>query len=281
MALSKTLIRSARAGALAALALLGLMATAARSETSAGASAVATDTPEPGQTITNSIGMDLAFIPAGTFAMGSPLDQRGRQFDEKPRAVTLTRPFYIAGAEVTQAQWRAVMGNAPSRFEGDDRPVDSVSWNDAVAFCKRLSEMEGRTYRLPTEAEWEYACRAGSPGWFGAGDDLSALGWHMDNSADQTQPVGRKAPNAWGLRDMHGNVAEWCADFYGAEYDDDAVEDPKGPEAGSARVIRGGSWRSTERGCRSAARASAPPTYQYNYVGFRVVMEAQAGAGEE
>jgi formylglycine-generating enzyme required for sulfatase activity len=232
----------------------------------------AADAPRAGDVITNSIGMKLALIPAGEFDMGSPADEKGREEDEMLHRVRITRDFRIGVTEVTQAQWKAVMGERRGQFDGDNLPVEDCSWKDAVAFCARLSKKEGKTYRLPTEAEWEYACRAGATGRFG-GARLDDLAWYDDNSDGRTHPVAAKKPNAWGLCDMHGNVAEWCADYYGP-YPAGGAADPAGPQAGKARVVRGGSWASFERGCRSASRSSTPAAYQLKFLGFRVVMEA-------
>jgi formylglycine-generating enzyme required for sulfatase activity len=229
--------------------------------------------PQPGETEENSIGMKLAFIPAGTFTMGSPPDERMRQDEERQRQVRISRPFRISVTEVTQAQWQAVMDMNRSAHQGEDLPVENISWRDAVEFCQRLSEKEGKRYRLPTEAEWEYACRAGVSGAFSPDADLEEIAWFDDNSGGQSRPVGLKRPNAWGLYDMHGNVAEWCSDAYGPYEGDGEIVDPAGPEQGRGRVVRGGSWRGFPPSLRCAARSSAPESYQLPYIGFRVVKE--------
>lgn len=231
------------------------------------------DLPEPGETITNSIGMKLAYIPPGRFLRGTPWEQPGRQYDERPHAVRITKPFRIGVTEVTQAQWEAVMGANRSNFKGANLPVEKISWREAVEFCERLSRKEGRTYRLPTEAEWEYACRAGATGPFAGTGRLDDMAWYDANSNGATRPVGTKQPNAWGLYDMHGNVAEWCSDIYDADYPKAEAVDPTGPSEGTFRVIRGGSWAHFPLACRSAARNSAPPSYQLRETGFRVVLE--------
>jgi formylglycine-generating enzyme required for sulfatase activity len=230
----------------------------------------AADAPKPGDVVTNSIGMKLAYIPAGEFDIGSAADEKGHEEDETLHRVKITHAFRIGVTEVTQAQWKAVMGQRRGKFEGDDLPVEEISWADAKAFCEKLSKAEGKTYRLPTESEWEYACRAGAIGRF-AGEKLADLGWFDDNADEKTHPVTAKKPNAWGLYDMHGNVAEWCADAYAPGYPPGPVADPAGPAEGKGRVVRGGSFASLERGCRCASRSSAPAAYQMKTVGLRVV----------
>jgi formylglycine-generating enzyme required for sulfatase activity len=175
---------------------------------------------------------------------------------------------------VTQGQYQAVTGENPSGFKGsDDLPVEQVSWDDAVAFCKALSTKEGRTYRLPSEAEWEYACRAGSDSRYCFGYDTTQLGlyaWYDSNSDSKTHPVGQKRPNAFGLFDMHGNVWEWCADWYSAYYyEASPAVDPVGPSGAWARVRRGGCWGSDPRFCRSANRYRAAPEDRLGVLGFR------------
>ena len=229
--------------------------------------------PKPGDVITNSLGMNLAYIPAGEFDMGSPEDEDGHNDDELRHHVIITKAFYIGTTEVTQAQWTKVMGFNRSSFKGDDLPVEKMSWTDAVNFCKKLSETEGKTYRLPTEAEWEYACRAGTAGAFAGTGNIDDMAWYKANSNKTTHPVAMKQPNAWGLYDMHGNVAEWCSDRYLAEYPDESVTDQTGPESGKFRVVRGGSWDYRPLGCRAAARTSRRTSYQLANTGFRVVME--------
>jgi formylglycine-generating enzyme required for sulfatase activity len=232
--------------------------------------------PAPSDVFVNSIGMKFATIPAGQFTMGSPADEPGREEDERQHVVRITRPFRLSVTEVTQTQWIAVMGLRRGAFEGRDRPVEQISWQNACTFCEQLSRKEGRTYRLPTEAEWEYACRAGSGGLLAGGDALDEIAWYDANADGQTHPVGQKKPNAWGLYDMHGNVAEWCADYYAPPYPTSEVSDPLGPAEGKARVVRGGSWASFERGCRCASRGSAPENYQLKTVGFRVVLDVSS-----
>lgn len=228
---------------------------------------------KPASIYVNSLNMKFAYIPAGSFVMGSPFDEKGHQNDEFPHQVTLTHPFRISVTEITQAQWKAVMSVNRSNFSGDDLPVEKVGWNEAVLFCKKLSEKEGKTYRLPTEAEWEYTCCCGSTTPYSGLGNLDQIAWYADNSLDTTHPVGLKQPNKWGLYDMHGNVSEWCLDYYNPEYPNTLVINPTGPKTGMYRVIRGGAWDSFPVACRSAARSSAPASYQFKQTGFRVIME--------
>ena len=232
----------------------------------------------------NSIGIELKLLPAGRFTMG----QAGGDSDETPHQVTLTRPFYIGVYEVTNAQWQRVMGSVPSNWKDADRPVERVSWDDAVEFCRKLSALPeerqaGRLYRLPTEAEWEYACRAGTDTKYSFGDDESKLGdygWFDGNSDEKTHPVGKKKPNACGLFDMHGNVWEWCGDGYGV-YASGAVTDPQGPSRASDRVLRGGGWNITAWLCRSAFRYGYDPSYRFNGLGFRLALSPSGASPPE
>jgi formylglycine-generating enzyme required for sulfatase activity len=217
--------------------------------------------------VANSIGMHFVPIPAGTFTMG----------DEYAHKVTLTQSFHLGQHEVTQEQYEKVMGATPSEFKGPQKPVEQVSWDDAVEFCRKLSELPGEkstgyVYRLPTEAEWEYACRAGTTTEYSFGDSKSELGdyaWYDKNSGKTTHPVGGKKPNAWGLYDMHGNVFEWCHDWYG-DYPSGSVTDPTGAASGSYRVARGGSWDLYSGHCRSANRSRSTPDDRFG-LGFRVL----------
>ena len=242
--------------------------------------------------IINPMGMKLVLIPSGEFVMGSPDSDPDAENDEKPpHRVRITRPFYLGAYEVTRRQYRAVTGTDPSSFkDSDDLPVDQVSWNDAVAFSNKLSEMEGLKpcyesggglrlggdgYRLPTEAEWEYACRAGTTTRYSCGDEAARLGgfaWYRGNSERRTHPVGKKRPNAWGLYDMHGNVFEWCGDWYAEGYDRGSPGvDPAGPSKAEGRVVRGGGWGSLgTQSCRSASRLKDAPTKGYFNRGFRI-----------
>jgi formylglycine-generating enzyme required for sulfatase activity len=226
--------------------------------------------------LTHSIGMKLVLIPPGEFRMGSPDSDSDAEDQEKPQhTVRITQPFFLGMHEVTQAQWEAVMGDNPSRFKGADRPVEMVSWDDCQEFIRRLnerSEQQAGLYRLPTEAEWEYACRAGSTTRYYFGDDDAVLGgfaWYGDNSNEQTHTVGQKKPNAWGLYDMHGNVWEWCQDWWW-DYTSAMVSDPQGAGQGSHRVFRGGGWDFHARGCRSAFRFGGAPDERSDTLGFRL-----------
>lgn len=230
----------------------------------------------------NSVGMILVPIPSGEFPMGTPMPKNKKPGPLKPELpqhrVTISKPFYISAYEVTQGQYEAVMGERPWDGQpltetGPHFAASYISWEKAVAFCEQLSKQEGKTYRLPTEAEWEYACRAGSTTHFCFGDDearLEEYAWYGKNSDEVTHAVGGKKANEWGLHDMHGNVWEWCADWYGT-YLNKAVNDPQGPNKG-VRVLRGGSWARPAELCRSAYRGYAHPYARNEYVGFRVVL---------
>ncbi|MFC1792629.1 SUMF1/EgtB/PvdO family nonheme iron enzyme [Planctomycetota bacterium] len=227
------------------------------------------------------------FVPIkpGTFAMGSPAGEEGRVDDEKDHEVTLTKEFWIGAYEVTQQQYENVMGSNPSEFKGSNRPVDNASWDDAQEFIHKLNERERKAkrlpvkaqYRLPTEAEWEYVCRAGSQTAYCFGNDAGHLknyAWFNENSGKQTHDVGKKRPNAWGLYDMHGNLCEWCSDWYSSNsYTSKPRVDPKGPTSGSSRVLRGGSWYYNPERCRSATRRGLPPKNRNLNYGFRVVLD--------
>ena len=231
--------------------------------------------PAAGDVVVNSLGMRMVRVPAGSFLMGSPPGEPLRQGEEIPHRVTLTRAFRIAATEVTQKQWLALMAQNRSPQTGDDLPVTSVSWTEAQEFCVKLSEKEGTTYRLPTEAEWEYACRAGDDSLPAGQARLAAVAWYADNSEGTTHPVGSKGPNAWGLHDMLGNVAEWTLDAYGPYPRVEEDRDPAGPATGSTRAVRGGSWRSFPPALRCAARVGTPGSYQLPHVGLRVVQEVR------
>jgi formylglycine-generating enzyme required for sulfatase activity len=240
------------------------------------------------RTFTNSIGMKFVLIPAGSFMMGSPPDESSRGDDERQHRVTLTKGFYMGVTEVTQRQWRQIMGNNPSHFQdcGAECPVEFVSWNDCQEFVQRLNQSEvGNGYRLPTEAEWEYACRAGSITGFangsitqtGCGHDanLDVMGWYCGNSGKKPHPVAQRKPNAFGLYDMHGSIWEWCQDWYGI-YPSGHVSNPTGPSSGSYRVLRGGGWHEDVEGCRSATRVGRSPGSMAGTIGFRLARTPNA-----
>jgi formylglycine-generating enzyme required for sulfatase activity len=252
----------------------------------------------------NSKGQTFVLIPPGKFTMGE---------GDKSVEVTLGKPFLLGQTEVTNAQWMAVMGSVPSKWKDDGRPVETVDWKSVAEFCYKLSEMPeeknlGRVYRLPTEAEWEYACRAGTMTDYSFGDDESILGeygWYANNSGKkpldanalleslrdlnsgeydwgtyisrlsdnncQTHVVGQKKPSAWGLHDMHGNVWEWCSDWHG-QYGSDVQTDPRGPYLASDRVVRGGSWYEDIRYCRSAYRYRLDASRRNSTLGFRLAL---------
>ena len=222
--------------------------------------------------IINSVGMRFLRLPAGQFAMGE---------GSEAHLVTLTEPFYLGIYAVTQEEYKKVVGENPSHFKGAQNPVENVSWGDAVEFCRRLSMLpeekaSGRVYRLPTEAEWEYACRAGTNTKYYFGDNKSQLGeyaWYDKNSASKIHPVGEKKPNSWGLYDMHGNVWEWCSDWYG-DYPCRTLVDPSGPHTSSGRVARGGCWSGGAASCRSASRGGDAPSHRGSLFGFRVALSS-------
>ena len=267
--------------------------------------------------IINSLEMKLVLIPNGRFTMGSPSNDPDAEDDEKPHEVTFSKPFYMGTTEVTQAQYQKVMGVNPSSFKDTDNskqssvlPVEQVSWEDAIEFCRRLSllpeeKKAKRVYGLPTEAQWEYACRAGNTGSYGfeqTAEELGQFAWFADNSGDQpldsqevwksskedlndylkvlkdnrcrTHPVGQKKPNAWGLYDMHGNVWEWCSDWYG-EYPKSQASNPSGPLNGTDKVVRGGGFHFQPQDCRSAERHGSFPSNRVDDLGFRVVIAIQ------
>jgi formylglycine-generating enzyme required for sulfatase activity len=218
--------------------------------------------------------MEFVPIPAGSFWMGcSEGDEECRVSEEPRRQVRLSRPFELGKYEVTQQQWQAVMGDNPSIFHGARRPVEHVSWHEVQEFLSKLNaRQDGYRYRLPTEAEWEYAARAGTSGkYYG---DLDAIAWHADNTEPGTHDVGKKQPNAWGLFDILGNVSEWCQDWYALDYykrSEDA--DPQGPSSGTMRIIRGGAWYEKPWFLSVSFRDSMVPEERHSRVGFRCLRE--------
>ena len=215
----------------------------------------------------NGAELRMVQIQAGTFTIGSPVSEAGRDPDEGPQSEVRVQGFYMAKYEITQAQYKAVTGTNPSSFKGDDLPVDSVSWDDAVEYCRKLSQLTGRNYRLPTEAEWEYAARAGSTGPYAG--NVDSMAWYDADSGRQTHPVGQKQANAFGLYDMNGNVWEWCQSKY-KPYPYNAADGRENLQEKDVRVLRGGSWESSARGCRSAYRRRVIPNPRE--CGFRVVL---------
>jgi formylglycine-generating enzyme required for sulfatase activity len=275
--------------------------------------------PKAGDIIVSSTGIELAYIPAGTFTMGIPASEENSQDSERPQHQVTLSAFYMGKYEVTQAQYQTVIGTNPSNFttnpaDGETqnkRPVERVSWYDTLVFCNKLSISEGLTpaysidgktnpdewgtvptaidatwdavaiitesngYRLPTEAQWEYACRAGTTTAFHTGNTISDnTGWYSTNSGSKTHEVGKKTANAWNLYDMHGNVLEWCWDWYGA-YTDEPQTNPSGASSGSDRVLRGGDWLNSADNVRSAYRNFYDPGYRSINFGFRLARNAQ------
>ncbi len=243
----------------------------------------------PKKRYVNPLGMEFVFIPAGSFTMGSPPDEQNRSPSETPHPVEITSPFYMMTTEVTLEQWWTINGKRwfGRRKGPPDTPVTKVSWYDCAKFVNRLNELYPGTYRLPTEAQWEYACRAGTKTAFAWGDRITCDQAMFANDAskapacvesvrargldpDRPAPVGQYSPNAWGLFDMHGNVWEWCQDWYG-DYPENAVEDPQGPESGPGKIRRSGSFFGPAHLCRSANRAYAHPAGRLKTTGFRLV----------
>ena len=211
--------------------------------------------------------LEMVLIPAGKFMMGSPLEEKGRKENENQHKVIISKEFYMGKYEVTQEQWQVIMGNNPSETKGARLPVTNVSWNDSQAFIKRLNANGKGGYRLPTEAEWEYACRAGTTTAYSYGDNLTKGDANIDG--DSIKAVGSYRPNAFGVYDMHGNVWEWCEDWYD-DYPAGAVIDPKGPATGKSRVLRGGSFVNYGSLARSSDRRSFTPTDRFDNYGFRL-----------
>jgi formylglycine-generating enzyme len=238
---------------------------------------------DPPKTFTNSIGMKFVWIPPGNFVMGSPKEEKLRGEDETQHKVALTKGFYLGVYTVTQEQWKEVMGNNPSRFKDEKNlPVETVSWEDCQEFIKKLREKDKRPYRLPSESEWEYACRAGTTMTFHHGETIPTDQANYDGNLTygigkkgkyrgKTTPVGSFPANAWGLHDMHGNVWQWCQDWYG-DYPKKDVVDSQGPDAGDTRVLRGGSWADGPRHCRSAERNANVPGHRTSNFGFRLCL---------
>ncbi len=236
-------------------------------------------TGEPGERRTFG-GVEYVWIAPGRFTMGMASDDIGRSSGASRHEVVLTKGFWLGVHEITQAQWEAVMAGNPSHFRGPNLPVDQVSWDDVQDFISKLNARVGDAVRLPTEAEWEYACRSGTKTPFSCGKNLSDGEANCDGTGgygaaregvfrETTTPIGSFPANAWGLHDMHGNVWEWCEDWHG-EYRKGSATDPKGPDTGRYRVLRGGSWRSAPSACRSGNRSWSASGHRGNHVGFRL-----------
>jgi formylglycine-generating enzyme required for sulfatase activity len=287
-------MRNTRYASAGVLVLLVLAACERSSPPSGPRSAAESNAANP--TVTSPAGIEMVLVPAGEFMMG---DANG-EFDEQPARRVRVSGFLMDRQEVTQAAFQAMMGKNPAKSVGSNKPVERVSWVWAVQYCNMRSLREGlqpcydpktlqrdraaNGYRLPTEAEWEYACRAGTTTRWSFGDDPQKCGqhaWFKDNASNTTHEVRLKEPNAWGLYDMHGNVAEWCEDYYAEAYGAQETSDPQGPAAGDERVLRGGSWKTSDDVCRSSARFSQPPgladvCFGYDAYGFRCVRNAPA-----
>jgi formylglycine-generating enzyme required for sulfatase activity len=264
-----------------ALVFALLCAPALAAEPIAPAAAAAPSTPTPEKSLTNSLGVKFVWIPPGTFMMGSPKEEKERKDDETLHKVTLTKGFYLGVDTVTQEQWMAVMGSNPSKFKGEKNlPVENINWNECQAFIKKLQQKDHKPYRLPTEAEWEYACRAGTTTPFYCGQTISTDQANYNGGyaygdgkkgvfRERSMPVGSFSPNPWGLYDMHGNVWQWCQDWLGQKYSKEDVVDPIGT-TGESRVIRGGSWIDNPLECRSAYRGGSRPGLRHSLVGLRL-----------
>ena len=218
---------------------------------------------------------NMVYVSGGTFTMGGTSEQGSDAYDdEKPTHSVTLSSYYICKYEVTQALWRAVMGNNPSNFKGDNLPVECVSWDDCQTFINRLNSYTGRNFRLPTEAEWEFAARGGNYSRhykYSGSNYISDVAWYDGNSGNRTHPIGTKQANELGLYDMSGNVYEWCSDWYGS-YSSYSQNDPTGPNGGSNRVRRGGCWNSYASGCRSSSRYNSAPGFRCNVIGLRLVL---------
>ncbi|NDV60133.1 formylglycine-generating enzyme family protein [Bacteroides sp. 519] len=224
---------------------------------------------------THNLPIEMIHVEGGTFTMGATSEQSGDSYDwELPVHQVTLSSYSIGKYEVTQLQWKQVMGNNPSHFKGDNLPVENVSWDDVQEFISKLNALTGKRYRLPTEAEWEYAARGGnkSQGYkYSGSHSISNVGWYTDNSNNTTHAVGTKSPNELGIYDMSGNVWEWCADWYGA-YSINAQTNPKGPATGGRRVLRGGSWSYIAGYCRVSYRDYFTPADRDSYLGFRLAL---------
>ena len=230
--------------------------------------------PQQGDIITDKItGMEFVYIPEGCFMMGSSPDDEDHQKDEGPVHEVCLSAFWMGKYPVTQGQWKKIMGDNPAKFKkGDNYPVEKVSWNDAQKFITKLNKKSGKKFRLPTEAEWEYACRAKSSYTYSGGDNLDAVAWHNGNSGGTTHSVGQKKSNDFGLYDMSGNVWEWCADWHREGYHNFSCKNPIGPVSGKRRILRGGSRISSSMDCRLVSRLAYCSTSFHGTFGFRIVL---------
>ena len=245
--------------------------------------AVSTQAPQPVHQNTSSsvlpievkgITFNMVRVEGGTFDMGATLEQKNPEDDEKPVHQVTLSSYYIGETEVTQALWQAVMGSNPSYFKGDNRPVEKVSWNDCQTFIEKLNEITHRNFRLPTEAEWEFAAKGGNRSrhtQYSGSDNLDEVAWYYSNSNVKTHPVKSKKANELGIYDMSGNVWEWCQDKYG-KYNSTPQNNPIGPSSGTSRVYRGGSWVNDTRNCRLSGRNVISPDFRIGYLGLRLVL---------
>ncbi len=219
--------------------------------------------------------IEMVWVSGGTFTMGATSEQGGAAYDwEKPAHSVTLSGYYIGKYEVTQKLWKAVMGSNPSYFKGDNLPVENVNWNDVQTFIRKLNQLTGKNYRLPTEAEWEYAARGGNNSRgnkYSGSDNVGSVAWYYENSGSTTHPVGSKSPNELGIYDMSGNVWEWCQDWYG-DYSSSSQRNPKGPASGSNRVGRSGGWCNGAGSCRVSYRLNLSPVNRYDFLGFRLVL---------
>ena len=223
----------------------------------------------------NRVAFEMVKVPGGTFTMGATEEQGAyAEDDERPAHTVTLSGYYIGKYEVTQAQWKAIMGTNPSRFQGDNLPVECVSWDDCQEFIRKLNQLTGKKFSLPTEAQWEYAARGGKSGGtkYSGSDNIDAVAWYRDNADRKTHPVGTKSPNSLGIYDMSGNVEEWCSDWYG-DYSSYSQTNPTGPNSGSDRVCRGGGWSYSARSCRVSSRDDGTPDCRYDGLGFRLCLE--------
>lgn len=227
------------------------------------------------QRIIDNLVNNMVYVSGGTFTMGATSEQGSDVYNnEKPAHRVTLSSYYIGKYEVTQAEWRAVMGSNPSNFKGDNLPVENISWNDCQEFIRKLNSLTGKNFRLPTEAEWEFAARGGnnSRGYkYSGSNDVGSVAWHDGNSGSKTHPVGQKSPNELELYDMSGNVREWCQDWYG-DFSSSSQTNPTGPASGSFRVCRGGCWNFNARFCRVSLRNSFTPGYRDGGLGLRLVL---------